>query len=68
MSVVPAVTGKLVDLEEVGAAIAQGRSHDHRAMTEDVQPARTTEWAQKLNITELVSSYTTYHPVRRSRG
>ena len=38
-----------------------------RAMTEDVQPARTTEWAQKLNITELVSSYTTNYPCCQPR-
>ena len=61
VSVVPAVTGKLVNLEEVGAEIASGH-HAITAQVADVQPARTTEWAQKLNITELVSSYTTYYP------
>jgi vancomycin resistance protein YoaR len=66
VSVVPAVTGKLVDLEDVGKAIAKGR-HSISAMTEDVQPARTTEWAQKLNITELVSSYTTNYPCCQPR-
>jgi vancomycin resistance protein YoaR len=61
VSVVPAVTGKLVNLDEVGQGIASGH-HAITAQVADVQPARTTEWAQKLNITELVSSYTTYHP------
>lgn len=61
VSVVPAVTGKLVNLDEVGAEIARGH-HAITAQVADVQPARTTEWAQKLNITELVSSYTTYYP------
>lgn len=66
VSVVPAVTGKLVNLDEVGKEIAKGR-HTIGAQTEDVQPARTTEWAQKLNITELVSSYTTYYPCCQPR-
>jgi vancomycin resistance protein YoaR len=66
VSVVPAVTGKLVDLGDVGKEIAKGR-HTISAQTEDVQPARTTEWAQKLNITELVSSYTTYYPCCQPR-
>jgi vancomycin resistance protein YoaR len=60
VSVVPAVIGKLVDLEKVGDQIAHGQ-HAFAAVTSDVNPARTTEWAQKLNITELVSSFTTYY-------
>jgi len=61
VTVVPAVTGKLVNLDEVGQQIAKG-NHTITAQVADVQPARTTEWAQALNITELVSSYTTYYP------
>ena len=30
-------------------------------------PVRTTEWAKKLNITELVASYTTQHPCCQPR-
>ncbi len=60
VSVVPAVTGKLVDLDAVGREIARGK-HAFDATVGEVQPARTTEWAQKLNITELVSSFTTYY-------
>jgi vancomycin resistance protein YoaR len=66
VSVVPAVTGKLVDIESIGAQIAGG-AHAIVAKTEDVNPARTTEWAQKLNITELVSSYTTEYPSGQPR-
>ncbi len=58
VSVVPAVVGKLVDLDAVGKEIARG-NHSFAALVVDTQPARTTGWAQKLNITELVSSYTT---------
>jgi vancomycin resistance protein YoaR len=32
-----------------------------------VQPERTTEWARAQNITELVASYTTYHPSGQPR-
>ncbi len=60
VSVVPAVTGKLVDMDFVSKQIARGH-HAFVAKIGDVQPARTTEWAQQLNITELVSSFTTYY-------
>lgn len=66
VSVVPAVAGKLVNLDKVGKQIASGK-HTIPAEVGEVQPARTTEWAQKLNITELVSSYTTYHPTGAPR-
>jgi vancomycin resistance protein YoaR len=60
VSVVPAITGKLVDIDSVGRQIARGK-HVVVARVGEVQPARTTEWAQKLNITELVSSFTTHY-------
>ncbi len=66
VSVVPAVVGKLVDLDRVAGEIASGR-HQVVAAFHDVQPERTTEWAQKLNITELVSSYTTRYPAGQPR-
>ena len=37
------------------------------ATTHTTPPVHTTEWAQKLNITELVSSYTTEHPCCQPR-
>ncbi len=58
VSIVPAVVGKLVDLDAVGREIARG-NHSFAAALVDTQPARTNEWAQKLNITELVGSFTT---------
>ena len=60
VSVVPAITGKLVDIDSVGRQIARGK-HVVVGRVNEVQPARTTEWAQKLNITELVSSFTTHY-------
>ncbi len=66
VSVVPAVTGKLLDMEQVGNEIARDR-HAFVGQVTDVNPARTTEWAQKLNITELVSSFTTNYPSGQPR-
>jgi vancomycin resistance protein YoaR len=65
-SVIPAQIGKLVDLEQAAREIASGNHHVTAALT-DVPPARTTEWAQALNITELVGTYTTYHPSGQPR-
>ena len=45
----------------------RGRHHVAATLDDHAQPARTTEWAQKLNITELVSSYTTDHPCCQPR-
>ena len=64
--VVPAVTGQLVDLTAVGQQIAKG-NHAFTAPLRSVEPAKSTEWAQKLNITELVASYTTNHPCCAAR-
>jgi vancomycin resistance protein YoaR len=66
VSVVPAVIGKLANLESAAAQIAQA-NHHFAAELIDVPPAKTTEWAQGLNITELVSSYTTSFPSGQPR-
>jgi len=59
-SVVPSVDGQTVSLDPVAAAIAAGH-HSVTASITKSPPARTTEWAQQLNITELVSTFTTNH-------
>ena len=62
VSVVPAVVGRQVDLDEVAERILGG---DHEIVTtlHDIEPSRTTAWARSLNITELVSTFTTsYSP------
>ena len=66
VSVVPAVNGVTIDLDHVAAAIARG-NHRVVATTRTNPPAYSTEWAQKLHITELVSSYTTQHPCCQPR-
>jgi len=58
VSVVPAVIGTQADLDPVASQIAAGH-HDVTAPMHQVAPERSTEWAQKLNITELVGSFTT---------
>jgi vancomycin resistance protein YoaR len=66
VSVVPAVDGVTVGLNRVADQIARG-SHRVTATLHTTAPARTTEWAQKLNITELVGSFTTQHPCCQPR-
>lgn len=61
VSVVPSTPGRKADLEAVGDAIARG-SHRVTAPVVEKQPAHDTAWARKLNITELVSSFTTHYP------
>lgn len=58
VSVVPAAKGRIVDLDAAADEILAG-AHSITARLRDADPARTTEWAQSLNITELVSSFTT---------
>ena len=64
--VVPAQPGRLADLDAVAAGIARTQRRVTAPMR-PVQPARTTEWAERLNITELVSSFTTNHPCCQPR-
>lgn len=66
VSVVPAVDGVTVDVRPAARAIARGR-HRVTAAVAKQAPARSTEWATKLNITELVSSFTTNHPCCQPR-
>ncbi len=66
VSVVPAVPGVAVRLGPVASAIARG-SHSTTAAIRASEPAHSTAWAQKLNITELVSSYTTSYPCCQPR-
>lgn len=66
VAVVPSVSGVLVDLGPVGTAMARA----HHAVTAPLrtsEPARSTQWATKLNITELVATYTTNHPCCQPR-
>jgi vancomycin resistance protein YoaR len=65
-SVIPAQMGKLADLESAAREIARA-NHHVTAPVADVPPARTTEWAQQLNITELVGTFTTNFPSGQPR-
>ena len=58
--ILPATTGRRLDLEPVTAAILAG----NRTVTGDlrpVQPRRTTAWARSLGIREKVATFTTNH-------
>jgi len=66
VSVVPAVNGVGVGLDRVARLIARG-NHHVTAMLDTTPPVHSTEWAEKLHITELVASYTTEHPCCQPR-
>jgi vancomycin resistance protein YoaR len=66
VSVVPAADGVTVGLDRAAREIAQGH-HQVTATLESTAPARSTEWAQKLDITELVGTFTTNHPCCQPR-
>ncbi|MFZ4585258.1 MAG: VanW family protein [Acidimicrobiia bacterium] len=66
VSVVPSEAGKTVDLGAIAAAILRG-DHTVNAPITDRQPERDTAWAQKLNITQQVSSFTTNYPCCQPR-
>ena len=58
----PSRPGRLLDLERVAASLVRNRSSlVHRARFASAPPALTTEEAEKLRITELVSEFTTYY-------
>jgi vancomycin resistance protein YoaR len=64
--ILPASTGRRLDLEPVTTAILAG----NRTVTGElrpVQPQRTTTWARSLGIRERVSTFTTNHPPGQPR-
>jgi len=66
VSVVPSKPGRILATGPVGDAILRGE-RTVTATLADVQPAHDTAWAQRLNITELVSTFTTHHPAGEPR-
>lgn len=66
VSVVPAQMGLQLDMAAIGAALAAGQ-HTQTATPKEVAPTRTTEWAQKMNITKMVATFTTNHPAGQER-
>jgi vancomycin resistance protein YoaR len=64
--IVPSTAGRVVDLPAATPAILAGQRQVPAPVVE-VQPARNTEWAQRLNITEVVSTFTTNHPAGQPR-
>ena len=60
---VPATTGRKLDAVRVGASlVGNPTSRAHRARFTDSEPTFSTESAERLRITELVSEFTTYYP------
>ena len=59
----PAASGKELDGERIGASLVTNlAARAHRAWFVVAQPKLTTEAAEKLRITELVSEFTTNYP------
>jgi hypothetical protein len=61
VSVVPSRDGQQPDLTVIGRGILRGDT-DIVAPLGPSHPAHDTAWANRLGITELVSSFTTHHP------
>jgi vancomycin resistance protein YoaR len=66
VSVVPSRDGTGPDFAAIGRAILAGQ-RDFDTPFGPVHPERDTKWAEKLGITELVSSFTTHHPCCAAR-
>ncbi len=60
--VIPSRPGRTLDLERISRSLTSNLdSTVHRAQFTKTQPAFTTEQAEALGITELVSEFTTYY-------
>lgn len=60
--VVPSSRGRVLDVERIGRSLTKDPSSTtHRAWFSRSQPAFTTAAAEKLEIRELVSEFTTYY-------
>lgn len=66
VSVVPSIPGRRIDLAQVGQEILTGQRTVTAGFVEQ-PPERDTAWAESLEITELVSSFTTNHPAGQPR-
>lgn len=64
--IVPSTNGRVVDLGAATPAILAGQRQVPAPVVEQ-PPARNTDWAQRLNITEMVSTFTTNHPAGQAR-
>jgi vancomycin resistance protein YoaR len=64
--IVPSTNGRVVDLGAAVPAILASQRQVPVPVLE-VPPARNTEWAQRLNITEMVSTFTTNHAAGQPR-
>lgn len=66
VSVVPSIPGKQIDFTSALKKWVKGE-HSFVAEVVDVQPAHDTKWASSLNITEVVSSFSTNFTAGQTR-
>ncbi len=63
VGIIPSASGRRLDIERIANSIVGNlRATTHRARLVTLAPAFTTEDARKLQITDLVSEFTTYYP------
>ncbi len=70
VAVVPGQAGKKFDADSTSRALASSADGDHRpvqAIFSNVAPKLSTQDAEALHITQLVSSFTTHYPCCQSR-
>lgn len=72
-SFIPSQDGRQLDLDRISSALValapplEGEVRVLQGRLRDIRPERTTEWAQALNIHELVSTFTTNYPAGQAR-
>lgn len=66
VSVLPSVSGKQIDFSSALTHWIVGE-HKFTVAVSDLEPTHNTAWAQKLNITEPVSTFTTNFPAGQIR-
>ena len=68
VSVVPSRPGRALDVERIGRSLVSNlESTTHLARFRPTAPGLTTDAAEKLDIRELVSEFTTYYPCCQPR-
>jgi len=66
VSVTPSVPGKLLDLDAIAGSIVAGERSIVGSL-KDKDAEHNSAWAEKLHITQLVSTFTTKHPAGQPR-
>lgn len=66
ISVIPSTPGSQIDFQSALAQWEKGL-HEFQVSIRQIEPVRNTQWAQKLNITEAVGSFSTKFTAGQAR-